>query len=471
MLGNRLGRRRTALARHGRLLALSLVAATSHADATGRAGDGHPEPALTLNIEGQAVALEPWESDYLFQAMARLQESCELGNTSDAISVPDMPFLLAVQFDDQTTTELHHKPGEADSAPELRLTRWAHGKTSYLEDCAPQYSSPVVAIIQSKRTGLAPETDDTLAMTELAVGREVGENALALAIEEGYPFERLSAYEQNHLGWTRDDNSVESGYMDAQMSFKFRAWEGGDSDRFAAFFAFSTRFSQYIETIESSPVVGKRYNPLLFLRTHVDNRQGYLDAGLAHESNGQSITTEEAYIAERQKYAHSDGEPDFARNSISRGWDYVFTDWTHCWLRCSDSYAIDGLGRFTTKLEFQYYLDDGPFQGNPEEYNDWEGGSERHRKEYDGIGLTSDYRINSGCLGIDGFGCSISWEYRTGYDGAFENSTNRLQLAVDKFWILPPIGFWLQTGHNSSLVDYYRSVDSVGIAMLFSNPY
>lgn len=259
--------------------------------------------------------------------------------------------------------------------------------------------------------------------------------------------------------------------MDAHMSFKFRAWEGGKQDRFSAFFAFSTRFSQYIETIESSPVVGKRYNPMGFLRTHFDERQGYVDLGLAHESNGQSISTEEAYLAERQKYADSDGEPDFARNSISRGWDYIFADWKHCWRSCSRDYAFDGIGRFTTGLEFQYYLDDGPFQGNPEEFNDWEGGSQRKRKEYDGIGLSADYRINSGCLGINGFACSISWEYRTGYDGIFENSTNRVQVAVDKFWVLPAIGFWVQAGYNSNLVDYYESVDSFGIALLFSNPY
>jgi outer membrane phospholipase A len=415
--------------------------------------------------------LEPWERDYLYAALARLQKSCARRDASGEEAVTASPYRLTTRLDDGVKLEFHAAQFSGEAASLTAIAGTDSGNRQQLQDCEPGYAAPIIAVIQSKQVESARAL--ALAANTPAANEEpeITEQPITVDVASAYPRERLNAYEQNHLGWTRDDNSVESGYMDAQMSFKFRAWEGGTDDRFAAFFAFSTRFSQYIETIESSPVVGKRYNPLIFLRTNGDKRQGYLDIGLAHESNGQSITTEESYVAERRKYADSDGEPDFARNSISRGWDYVFTDWTHCWLRCSDNYAIDGLGRFTTKLEFQYYLDDGPFQGNPEEYNDWEGGSEQHRKEYDGIGLTSDFRINSGCLGIDGFGCSISWEYRTGYDGVFDNSTNRLQLAVDKFWILPPIGFWVQTGYNSSLVDYYRSVDSVGIAMLFSNPY
>lgn len=458
-----------ALVRHGKALALSLLVAAGAAADDGRIVDPAGKDSLVLIVQGNPVALETWERDYLFEALARLQRSCA-NQEAGGEETTTASFHLTARLPDGARVSLRDARRSVDAHVQTVITRTDAGNTQWLGDCKPGYAAPIIAIIQSKQleSGHAQAYATAPVASEEAV---IEEKPISLDIASAYPGERLDAYEQNHLGWTRDDNSVDSGYMDAQMSFKFRAWEGGSDERFAAFFAFSTRFSQYIETIQSSPVVGKRYNPLIFLRTNVDKRQGYVDIGLAHESNGQSITTEEAYLAEREKYADSDGEPDFARNSISRGWDYVFSDWTHCWLRCSDDYAIDGLGRFSTKLEFQYYLDDGPFQGNPEEYNDWEGGSEQHRKEYDGIALTSDFRINSGCLGIDGFGCSISWEYRTGYDGAFDNSTNRLQLAVDKFWILPPIGFWVQTGYNSSLVDYYRSTDSVGIAMLFSNPY
>lgn len=468
MLGARLRSPSGALARLSGALALSLlVSAFVLADDSLSAGTVD-QPGLQLTVGNKPVELESWERDYLYAALARLRHSCARRDAAGDTAVASASYRLTSRLDDGAKLQFSDAgiSGEA-LQPVIVLTK--AGSVTELQDCEPGYAAPIIAIIASKQVEPARMLAGTAPGD--AEQTEIAEDPLTLDLASAYPRERLDAYEQNHLGWTRDDNSVDSGYMDAQMSFKFRAWEGGTDERFAAFFAFSTRFSQYIETIESSPVVGKRYNPLLFLRTNVDRRQGYLDIGLAHESNGQSITTEEAYLAERQKYADSDGEPEFARNSISRGWDYVFTDWTHCWLRCSDDYAIDGIGRFTTKLKFQYYLDDGPFQGNPEEYNDWEGGSEQHRKEYDGLALTSDFRINSGCLGIDGFGCSISWEYRTGYDGAFDNSTNRLQLAVDKFWVLPPIGFWMQTGYNSSLVDYYRSVDSVGIAMLFSNPY
>lgn len=438
---------------------------------SGAAQGSDEAAAVRLEIGGNTIAMETWEHNYLLQALKRLETSCAAeAPDSIAVTTRASDTLTAVLEQDKILV-FNLETGPDTALTEPTLTRQQADEATALRKCEPRYTAPIVAIIQSKRPRPGALDTAVIAGVTPADTKDLLQEPAAAKVQIENTTERLTAFEQNSLGWTRDDNSVDSGYMDAHMSFKFRAWDGGEQDRFSAFFAFSTHFSQYIETIESSPVVGKRYNPMGFLRTHFDARQGYVDLGLAHESNGQSISTEEAYLAERQKYADSDGEPDFARNSISRGWDYVFADWTHCWRSCSEDYAFDGIGRFTTGLEFQYYLDDGPFQGNPEEFNDWEGDSERKRKEYDGIGLSADYRINSGCLGITGFACSISWEYRTGYDGIFDRSTNRVQIAVDKFWVLPAIGFWAQTGYNSNLVDYYKSVDSFGIALLFSNPY
>ena len=70
--------------------------------------------------------------------------------------------------------------------------------------------------------------------------------------------------------------------------------------------------------------------------------------------------------------------------------------------------------------------------------------------------LRSDWEIDV-CLQ------EVSWQYTTGYDDVFDNSTNRAEFAIE-FWGLA-IMLWGQTGYNSDLVNYYVDVDSWGIAL------
>src|SRR5690606_23667599 len=96
------------------------------------------------------------------------------------------------------------------------------------------------------------------------------------------------------------------------------------------YLSFTGRFSQYIGSRESAPVVARRFNPALFVRTW-SSANSYLDIGLAHESNGQQIDTEasyqravQAYLDAGESVLHADA---YARDGISRGWDYSFLEW------------------------------------------------------------------------------------------------------------------------------------------------
>ncbi len=404
----------------------------------------------------EAVPLAFWEQEYLFQALSNVNTECSGGVDG---SVPAENVLVTAYINNDTSIAVVAGSPTNLLATGARFIRRDGSTITILEECDSQFVAPILAIIDSKQTPDKPVAVST-------VDKPSKPEQIYHELEP-----KLSAYEQNFLGWTRDDNSVDSGYMDAQMSFKYRVGYLDERKKFAGFLAFTTRFSQYIETISSSPVVGKRYNPSLFGRMYLEDHQSFLDLGYAHDSNGQSITTEQAYLSEREKFAQSDGEPDFAKNYISRGWDYALFDWRQCWHGCENSGKGEHSDRFTTELGYKYFLDDGLLQGKPEEYNDWEGGSQKYRKQYDGLSLYGDYRISSRCFGVDNWGCGVRWEYTTGYDGIFDQSTNRIQFTIDDFWLIPSIGIWVQTGHNSSLANYYESVDSVGVAMVFSDPY
>lgn len=412
--------------------------------------------AVALTIHGQEQPLSNWENEYLFHSLEQIDRVCPGSHSNESVAdIKASSAQIYTQLKDGSAIYLRLLPDANTSGPHVEILKVSRGVTTRIERCDKAMTMPVAAILESKNLLASASASDGIA--------ESGRQNI-------YPKSSLSAYEKNSLGWERDDDSVNSGYMDANISFKYRAYETGSDNRYAFYLAFTTRFSQYLETISSSPVVGKRYNPSAFMRTQLIDKPGYIDIGYAHESNGQSINTQEAFEAEQAKYAQSDGDADFARNFISRGWDYAFFDWRNCWRHCSESNVFSGSGGIVTEVSFKYFLDDGFLQGKPEEYNVWEGGKERRRKEYDGVSFLGDYRWTN-CLGVDDFGCNISWQYTTGYENVFDHSTNRIQFAIDSIRPLPSIGFWVQSGRNSSLVNYYENVTSVGIALLFNDPF
>jgi hypothetical protein len=203
-------------------------------------------------------------------------------------------------------------------------------------------------------------------------------------------------------------------------------------------------------------VVARSFNPTLFYRFWTSDTN-FLDFEYGHESNGQRISSLEALEREGADYATA-GEPvAYARDGLSRGWDYTGIRWRRTW---ND--------KWVTQLELRKFLGDSYLQGEPEEYNLWEdGGTQlRPRKQYDGLRFGFQYNFNRsrcflGSLPVCFQRVALTQE--TGYSAIFDNNTTTLELTSDLFGL--PVQLWAKTGYNSNLVDYYRQVTSWGLGI------
>lgn len=231
----------------------------------------------------------------------------------------------------------------------------------------------------------------------------------------------------------------------------------GENEYFMQLYlGFTGRFSHYMGERNSSPVVGRSFNPELFYRFWT-SRTNYVDAGFGHESNGQRIHTLEAFQREEMDYL-ADGEPAlYARDSLSRGWDYLTLDWQRSWNN-----------RWLTQFKFTHFLDKGPLQGDAEEYNLWEDGGDKLqlRRQYDGVNLVLQYNFNrSRCLLGSTHICleNVKIAQATGYSAMFEHNTTTLEMTTDFFGM--PIQLWGKSGYNNNLVDYYDYTTSWGLGI------
>lgn len=297
----------------------------------------------------------------------------------------------------------------------------------------------------------------------------------------GSGIDGLTNHEPNKLLARMDKNDISRLYMDANLSVKHPVLSPVvdvvssllNIDRTRnlprLYLAFTTRFSQYIGSRNSAPVVARRYNPELFLRVWRDGGYGrtdpsYWDFGYGHESNGQYINSE-ALFRQVEDFFEDSGEPrQFARDNISRGWDYVSIDWRKQW----NTGLIPNLeGQTETLIEYRHYLEDGFFQGEPEEFNSWEGngGGEKTRDYYDGLRLSLAYDfVNGACQDFFCFE-KVELVHRTGYASPFTHNTTSLELTTNIAGL--PIHLWGRAGYNSDLVDYYDYTNSWGFGIEF----
>lgn len=312
----------------------------------------------------------------------------------------------------------------------------------------------------------------------------------------------VRTYEPIYVGYTFDED--DQAFMDFSLSvitpasilFPWESWNPRNKFPGTAeyeepkmfpyqprlYLAFSGRAGQYIKTRESSPVVGKRFNPLFSMRWWqkerdlTSNSEGefglhdYFEFAYGHESNGQRIGDVEDPQNEEQEnlgrirfeslqreYEIVDGDPRIARDELSRGWDYLGARWASSW-------KVD-TGRVYLILDGRYYLDDGIMQGKSEEYNVWENDS-NWLAEYDGEisrdkvdGLRASFRYQSNSLNWILDANEVTLELRTGYNDPFERLTARLEIGF-KYTSL-----WYRYGYNSDLVDYYHKDSSWGVAI------
>ncbi len=270
----------------------------------------------------------------------------------------------------------------------------------------------------------------------------------------------LCSYEPNTVGYTYDSDDV--GFMDFKLSVRYQLFpdwhtrffnflKTGLGDNSALYFAFTGRFGQYIGTRDSSPVVGKRFNPKLFFRFWTDPKHAeYVDFSfLAHESNGQSINTPAQY---QQALATAE-QPGFANDRISRGWDYLELEWKNIPYNRPDQ-------NLSTYLSLKYFLPDGLLQGKAEEYNSWENNPEgKPRNRVNGISmLVKYYEKRGGYLFKD---LKVAALYETGYRETFKYNTLRLELGTKVLQL--PVTLWGQRGYGSDLAQYYKKVTSWGV--------
>jgi hypothetical protein len=325
-------------------------------------------------------------------------------------------------------------------------------------------------------------TTDILPVLALVSTAIVDENPASVATRQQVMAQHsfLTSHEPNRLMVRNDSDDLSDAYMDFTVSVKhplfpnsevlnelYRSMGRGideltnrDNGLFIQpYLSFSGRFSQYIGSRDSAPVVARRFNPAVFLRAWSSNNS-YLDFGYAHESNGQSIDSEEGFRRAVEAYVASGKEEEnaiaYARDDISRGWDYAYLEWRKDWQRLS------------TRLQARHYQHDGLFQGIAEEYNLWEDGGTvlRPRRQYDGVSLALEYDFGRDrCLEGFSFICfqKIGVTQETGYSQMFENNTTTLEFTSNFFGL--PIQLWGRTGYGSDLVDYYNYSNSVGIGV------
>ena len=255
----------------------------------------------------------------------------------------------------------------------------------------------------------------------------------------------IESYEPNTLGYTWDSDDV--GFLDFKLSVKYPVMP----ERICAkledtrlYFAATTRFAQYLGTRDSSPVIGKRFNPKIIWRTVTEwepratqeascernrqkNAREYFDLAFGHESNGQSIHSPGPLWEAREVNFRRDGRPEFALDQISRGWDYFEMAYK---ARPAEH------PNWTAYLTLKFFLPHGPLQGAAEEYSDWENDAQgKPRRSVNGVATLIKYRGNWECcnwLADPKFALGVE----TGYRDIFRYVTVRAEAGL-KLWELP----------------------------------
>lgn len=329
------------------------------------------------------------------------------------------------------------------------------------------------------------------------------------------------SYEPSQLGYTKDQG--DDPFMDFTFSamFPLPLVPGEYPDpvrrstdenfyrhtRFTGphlYFAATMRAGQYIGTRPSSPVVSKRFNPLLSLRFWATDRQGrresednFLEFVYGHESNGQFIASPGRFNDQLRVYlnqaidaptpdaatlAHSTARLA-ARDNISRGWDYVGVQFARDWdTNFFDSWAPDAT--IALRAKFNYYLRKGALQGDAEQFNPrWETSPAnvlpdpegKARKYVDGLSFRYTLTVAPprGEKAPTGWAKLLRFERRyaltwtTGYVEPFRYNTLKAEAGLNIYGL--PLMIWYRLGYNSDLVDYYRQDHSYGLTLSFWN--
>ncbi len=308
----------------------------------------------------------------------------------------------------------------------------------------------------------------------------------------------ICLYEPNTVGLTWDNDDHER-FMDFKLSVRYQLapewstdglnWVSNHlenlmpmrsklGDNSAIYFAFSGRFGQYIGNRDSSPVIGKRFNPKIFIRfwgdkgkDDTDHRNSnYMDISLYnHESNGQAINSKTGYDqAVSQAIAKGDRSTD-ANDLISRSWNIVDINYRRRKIQTIDDvvsnkyYNIETSGYFGVKYFIPSKTEEfNPLGGtNPQGLPGWETDPEgKPRQQVDGLSAALKGKV------YKGDDDQSHYKYYLGYTTGIRNpgryKTWRAELTGVLPWLDIPITLYKQIGYNNELAQYYKKVSTVG---------
>ncbi|SET12800.1 hypothetical protein [Thalassotalea agarivorans] len=264
---------------------------------------------------------------------------------------------------------------------------------------------------------------------------------------------KLQSFEPNTIGinYTRDEAFID--VLLSQMYPMFHSGIYSEDNSHGLYFAVSVRFGFYWGTRDSSPVIGKRFNPEMFYRFWLGKQDHYIDATFGHESNGQSINSEQAYLQAQQDL----DEPEHAIDYISRGYDYVGTRYFY-----EHKNAFNINFDVSHMVNLRYFLEDGPLQGEIEQYYPFE--DQHNQLEIRQVnGIFYQARLSS--FASETFrDLKININYITGYKNPFKYNTVELELTKGIFDDIP-ITLFFRTGYNSDLAHFYVQDNSYGIKL------
>jgi hypothetical protein len=316
---------------------------------------------------------------------------------------------------------------------------------------------------------------------------------------ERKPHPMLENHYPTSVGWTSDSDDVP--YIEANLSMRYPlgyreiAKGGCNPWHMQPYFAFTGRFGQYLLSRESSPVVQKAFNPEFFLRFFMDSAMpffndpsvsmndicekegdlvyhndrlmasrtetsaapispshlGFIDVYYGHLSNGQSVTDLTTLTTLASTLGGTPAQNmEYAKDYVSRGWDYFGAAWTGTFQNGSSLY-----------VRARKYID-GVLQAHIEE-TPWEDPTSRITRLQQVNGLYTRYTTsNSGAIAHYVF----SWE--TGLETPGRYNTFRLEAISRVKWLGVPLKLWYQRGYNSDLAQYYKFVESYGVAFQFT---
>ncbi len=249
----------------------------------------------------------------------------------------------------------------------------------------------------------------------------------------------FSKYDENSLGYTAD--SDDKPYFDIKLSVKFILYEFVSPN--TLYLGFTGKFAQYVFTRHSAPVLGKAFNPKIFMLHQIDMLNKYVEIGYAHESNGQEIDSLSVFNA---LYA---AKGDIAYDNISRGWDYIGITYS------------DSLKNIINDVKFQlnlrWFLNWGILQGYKDDIYQWEKTTQKYeRNTIHGISIKLDHTKNY--IWRIQLETGIKITHLKGFSAKVE--------AGKKIGNVPII-IWASTGNYGDLAQFYKRVNNCGIKLEF----